>query len=593
MSNREVACRALSAGLLDPALLLETPWLIGERYEILRAIGQGGAGTVFLAVDTRLGRQVALKLFDLAANPNTARFLQEVKLLAQLDHPGVIRIYDSGLHGKAPFYVMEQAKGGTLAAADLELRDWLQVFAKVARTCGFLHARGVVHRDLKPENVLLVEGEPRLADFGVAKEVQALETAGPGLTRTGVIVGTPYAMAPEQFGEGEIGPATDVHALGVMLFERLAGAPPFPADEGFLRVSAAILDEGRPTVAELAPQVPAPLARIAERAIARRPHERFANGDELADALEAWLERVPPWQDPRVLVASALCLLLLLSALVLGGPSRAPRGPTAPSSGPVAEASNDPAPTPTPPATPTPSTSAPTPTPPASAPTPPLRPAQTPHVADPAPTRPAATPTPTPPRSDPAPTASQATPLSPAELAALAAEGSQASDPIRVARGLRLALAQLAQDLGRHPGFDKDPAWREPLRAILRDLPLSEAGDLVGGFARTLQTHRVDPIKRGRYQELAADFAQLQRNAESPRVKFEAALGQALAALQGFRCAKLLPRGRSETSAYAAAFEQARASAEEVLTSETLPQTELPAARADLDQLVNFMRKLK
>lgn len=315
----------------DPADLTSEPRpTIADRYQILGPIGKGGAGTVFRVLDTRLGRPAALKLLDPSHEHDATRFLQEIRILASLAIPGVIVIHDTGIHEGSPYYVMEEATGGTLADAELDLRDWIRALAKVARTCGVIHARGIVHRDLKPENVLLIGGEPKLADFGVAKRLAPSPseerggaqtqhqipsvgglTAAVGLTREGALVGTPRYMSPEQLGEGQVCPATDVHAMGVMLFERACGEEPFQATRGLHVLCAALLDEHRPSPLEHAPDLPPVLARIIERAIARRPEERYPNGDALAEALEAWLEAVPLWRDPRVLVAAS-CLILLL-----------------------------------------------------------------------------------------------------------------------------------------------------------------------------------------------------------------------------------------------------------------------------------------
>ncbi|MEZ6186364.1 MAG: serine/threonine-protein kinase [Planctomycetota bacterium] len=459
-SQRQLALRVLDAGLLTQELVEETPWTIGERYEVLETLGRGGAGVVFRVRDAEDGREYAIKLLDLAASPNPERFLREARLLEEVRDPGVVRVHGSGLHGGAPYYVMDLASEGTLADAELGLEAWIRALAKVARACGALHALGIVHRDVKPENVLMFAGEPRLADLGVAKDLDELDPERPGRTRTGVLVGTPYTMAPEQLGEGAVVPATDVHALGVMLIERLCGVAPFPPDSGELRLFTMILADERPKPQELARGVPRKLAAIAERAIARLPEERYPNGDALADALEAWLE--PAWKDPRLLlVPAALILVGLLGVGVsLASGPRAKEEPLAVASTPEPRPSE-----PVRPAVEAPTPSAPAPAdprettvePPSSGP-PPSAPPQ------PSPTEAASTP-PAPAPEAPAPPVAPS-PATPESLARALARDPDLADPDALLTPLAQAFVESLRPSETPIVDDPRPEWAAPLKEL-------------------------------------------------------------------------------------------------------------------------------
>jgi serine/threonine-protein kinase len=201
-------------------------------YELLRELGRGGMGVVYQARQLALKRVVALKMMLAGSHADAedlARFRAEAEAVAQLQHPHIVQIYEVSQHAGLPFFALEYLEGGSLAqklqGAPLPARDAAQLVETLARAMQAAHARGIIHRDLKPANVLLdQEARPKTTDFGLAKRVEA----GPGLTRTGAIMGTPSYMAPEQAaGQGkEVGAAADVYALGAILDELLTGRPP-------------------------------------------------------------------------------------------------------------------------------------------------------------------------------------------------------------------------------------------------------------------------------------------------------------------------------------------------------------------------------
>ncbi|MBX3468806.1 MAG: serine/threonine protein kinase, partial [Planctomycetes bacterium] len=240
-------------------------------YEVLRELGRGGMGVVYEVRDPALPRRLALKLILDRADPDAlARFSREVELLARVRHPGVVAVHAVGHAPEGPFVLMDLVEGEPLSrlVGRLDARRAVEVVRGLCDAVGALHAQGVLHRDLKPQNVIVrPDGAPVLLDFGLARCAW-----GPGrLTRTGDVLGTPRYMAPEQAeGRGAPDARVDVYGLGAILFELLAGAPPFAEVQGgpVALLAAAIEREPR------WPAVDAALGAVLRRSMARRPEDR-------------------------------------------------------------------------------------------------------------------------------------------------------------------------------------------------------------------------------------------------------------------------------------------------------------------------------
>jgi hypothetical protein len=274
-------------------------------FEVVRELGRGGMGVVYLARQETLGRLVAVKVIrssDWASGDERQRFVREARLVAQMDHPGIVRCHTIGEHGGCPYFAMEYVEGGSLADR-LDGKPWpiaeaVRLVERLARALQHAHERGIVHRDLKPANVLLFsgvsqnhEGEglvPKVTDFGLAKRMEGMSA----LTNTGAVLGTPSYMAPEQAGgkRSEVGPATDVHALGVLLYELLTGKRPFPG-EMLVDILWQVRDLSPVPPRRLRPEIPPGLEAICLKCLAKRPAERYPTAGPLAEDLGACLSR--------------------------------------------------------------------------------------------------------------------------------------------------------------------------------------------------------------------------------------------------------------------------------------------------------------
>jgi len=263
---------------------------LGETYTIDREIGRGGMATVFLARDGKHQRSVALKVLDpeLGAVLGAERFLSEIRVTAALQHPNLLPLFDSGEAGGLLYYVMPYVEGESLRhrldrEKQLPIDEALHIATAVANALDYAHAHGVIHRDLKPENILLQHGQPVVADFGIALAVR--NAGGARVTQTGLSLGTPQYMSPEQAtGDRAIDGRTDIYSLAAVLYEMLAGEAPHTGTSAQAIISKLMTTEPRP-VRTLRPAVAPNVAMAVERALAKLPADRFASPKAFAEAL--------------------------------------------------------------------------------------------------------------------------------------------------------------------------------------------------------------------------------------------------------------------------------------------------------------------
>ncbi len=266
-------------------------------YEIEKELGRGGMGVVYLARQIKLNRRVALKMLTGRYGPDELqRFLAEAETAAGLDHTNIAHIFDVGEHEGAPFFSMEFVRSGSLAdrlrRGPMEIREAVKILIDVARALDFAHQNGVVHRDMKPANVLLdPQGVPKVADFGIAKRL----TGDMALTLSGVVIGTPTYMAPEQASgtSRDVGPAADVYSLGIILYEMLAGRPPFLPEESETSITVRVITENPVSPAWHNPGVPRDLETICLKCLRKEPANRYASAGALADDLQRFLDNQP------------------------------------------------------------------------------------------------------------------------------------------------------------------------------------------------------------------------------------------------------------------------------------------------------------
>ena len=312
----------------DPVLRLKEA--LQGRYEILRELGEGGMAMVYLVRDEKHNRNVALKVLkpDLAAAVGAERFLAEIETTANLQHPDILPLFDSGEANGLLYYVMPFVEGESLRERldrehQLPVEEATGIAKTVAEALDYAHRAGVIHRDIKPANVLLVEGKPVLSDFGIAMAAGAARSEG--LTEAGSSLGTPRYMSPEQAtGESYVGPSTDVYSLGCVLYEMLTGEPPFTGTTPQAVLGRIVTTVPDPVTAHRR-TVPPNVESAIERALEKVPADRFARASDFARALddpgfrhgrterETAARGVAFWK-PAAVIASALAVAFAATA---------------------------------------------------------------------------------------------------------------------------------------------------------------------------------------------------------------------------------------------------------------------------------------
>ena len=263
---------------------------LADRYAIDRELGAGGMAIVFLARDLKHDRQVALKVLrpELAAVIGAERFLSEIKTTANLQHPHILPLFDSGSAGGQLFYVMPYIEGDTLRdrlvrETQLPVSDAVRLAIEIASALDYAHKRGVVHRDIKPENILIQHGSALVADFGIALAVQ--QAGGERMTQTGMSLGTPHYMSPEQaMGEKQLDARADIYALGAVTYEMLIGEPPFTGPSA-QAIVAKVMTESPKELTAQRKSVPHNVAAAVATALEKLPADRFGSAAAFADAL--------------------------------------------------------------------------------------------------------------------------------------------------------------------------------------------------------------------------------------------------------------------------------------------------------------------
>jgi serine/threonine-protein kinase len=285
-------------GRLKPAL--------ADRYVIKHELGAGGMATVYLADDVRHGRQVALKLLrpELGAVLGGERFLREIHIAAGLNHPHILALHDSGEVDGLLYYVMPYVAGESLRQrlereTQLSIEETIELARQVAGALDYAHRQGVIHRDIKPENILLQEGEAMVADFGIARAVRV--AGGERITETGLSLGTPHYMSPEQAsGNQDLDSRSDVYALACVMYEMLAGEPPFTGPTSPAIIARQLVDPV-PSLCTVRPSVSEELERAIEKALAKVPADRYHTAGAFVDAAGAAAQvQVVPTRERKI-----------------------------------------------------------------------------------------------------------------------------------------------------------------------------------------------------------------------------------------------------------------------------------------------------
>ncbi len=313
-----------------PEIIARVSTALADRYKIERHLGEGGMATVYLAHDLKHDRKVAVKVLrpELSAIVGGERFLNEIKVTANLQHPNILPLYDSGEADTLLYYVMPYIEGESLRdklnrEKQLGVEETVEIAKSVAAALDYAHQHDVVHRDIKPENILLQSGQALVADFGIALAVS--QAGGTRLTETGLSLGTPHYMSPEQAtGDRELTARTDVYSLGCVVYEMLAGEPPHIGGSA-QAIIAKILTDDVQSVTKLRQSVPLHVDTATLKALEKTPADRFASAAEFASALTnaAFTAATPPRHMPRTAarrepwkrIAAVLAVVVVVLAL--------------------------------------------------------------------------------------------------------------------------------------------------------------------------------------------------------------------------------------------------------------------------------------
>jgi serine/threonine-protein kinase len=275
--------------------------LLSDRYVIERELGHGGMAVVFLAHDIRHDRPVAIKVFrsDIGDATGAERFRREIKLLAKLQHPHILPLFDSGTTGETSYFVTAYVDGETLRGRMkreplVPVDDAVRLTIEVADALDFAHTHNVIHRDVKPENILQQDGHAVVADFGIARAMR--RAVGDWTTAVGMMVGSPAYMSPEQStGDRDIDGRSDIYSLASVLYEMLAGRPPYTGRSAHMIIAARLSGAPEP-VRVHRPDVPEALEGVIAKALERSPSDRFGTAGEFGRALS---ESVQPPHSPN------------------------------------------------------------------------------------------------------------------------------------------------------------------------------------------------------------------------------------------------------------------------------------------------------
>jgi eukaryotic-like serine/threonine-protein kinase len=284
--------RTAVTGVVEVAQVKRT---LASRYKVERVLGEGGMATVYLAQDLKHHRSVAIKVMrpELSSTLGADRFLREVEIAARLTHPHILPMYESGEAEGLLYYVMPYVVGETLRdrihrETQLPVEDALKIAREVADALACAHESGIIHRDIKPGNILLGSGHAVVADFGIARAVST--SPDEALTRTGLAVGTPHYMAPEQaMGDREVDARADIYAVGALLYEMIAGEPPFTGPTPRAILTRSMTETPRSLVATRS-ELPVEVERVAMKALAKSPADRYPTATALATALDQALD---------------------------------------------------------------------------------------------------------------------------------------------------------------------------------------------------------------------------------------------------------------------------------------------------------------